>query len=93
MREALHPDDLTEGVGILKIVPQCFKTSLKRFELASFNGTLAKVRLLKYMLENAALLENISIINLSTSMEKRLEIINELESCRGASSCEIEFLD
>lgn len=77
-----------EEEGVFNVVPECFKTSLTRFGLANFTRSTAEMRLLKYLLANAPLLENMSIIcgdGLCYNSEEQDEIKTELELSRGAA--------
>ncbi|GLT67351.1 hypothetical protein SLA2020_396660 [Shorea laevis] len=96
MREGLEPDALSQEKEILNSIPQCFISSLKRLDIAAFDGTATDVHFLKYLLENATLLQKMSIFcteKLSANLEKQEEIKNELELfCADTTSCVIEFL-
>ncbi|GLT45814.1 hypothetical protein SLA2020_196200 [Shorea laevis] len=96
MREGLEPDALSQEKEILNAVPQCFLSSLKRLDIAAFDGTVTEVHFLKYLLENATVLQKMSIFcteKLSANLEKQEEIKNELELfCADTTSCVIVFL-
>ncbi|XP_057421332.1 F-box/LRR-repeat protein At4g14096-like [Lotus japonicus] len=78
---------------ILNSVPCCFKYSLKLFCISHFRGRVAEVQLLKFFLENAAVLGEIWIFcskTLSVNLKKQAEVSNQLQPvCPG--TCVIKF--
>ncbi|XP_057450477.1 F-box/LRR-repeat protein At4g14103-like [Lotus japonicus] len=78
---------------ILNSVPCCFKYSLKSFSISYFDGGEAEIQLLKFLLENATVLEEIRIFcskTLSSNLKKQAEISNQLQPVV-LENCVIKF--
>jgi len=88
----LHKDVFTSAIS-----PQCFLSSFKVFQFKAFNANEYDHGLVKFMLENAAMLEKM-MISLAfwlryadIDLEKVKEQILSLPKC--SSLCIIEFSD
>ncbi|XVF03944.1 hypothetical protein REPUB_Repub05bG0037200 [Reevesia pubescens] len=95
--ESLEIDDgiNLEGVWVLEILPHCVKSCLKTFSISDFNWNAAEIHLLKYMFNNATVLERVRIFcseNPSEDVKKQEIFIHECNMLRrGLTNCVIEF--
>ena len=80
----------------MNLVPHCLRSCLKEFSISNFNGKLAEIELLKYLLKNATILERMMIFcseSFEADLKKQEEISNQLHMLRaGLASCKIKFL-
>ncbi|KAF5206905.1 Fbd-associated f-box protein [Thalictrum thalictroides] len=78
------------------IIPQCILSHLKFVELNDFFGSESELRLVKVLLTNGRLLEEITIrssVELSTDSNKQLEVTKQLlmMTPRASVHCAIDF--
>ncbi|XP_022747530.1 F-box/LRR-repeat protein At3g26922-like isoform X2 [Durio zibethinus] len=93
LSRGFEPEDVDM---IMDIVPGCFQHCLKSVLIYNVDGAAQELCSLKYLYENAPVLESLSVIcspQLTKDLEKQEEIRHELEQLRGGSgSCKIVFL-
>ncbi|XP_057452365.1 F-box/LRR-repeat protein At4g14096-like [Lotus japonicus] len=70
-----HPDVCMNGKGwILNSVPCCFKSCLKLFCISDFDGGVAEMELLKFVLKNATVLGEIQLFYTDAHLIVKLEV-------------------
>lgn len=94
-----NPDDYDRQFRSMPSeVPECLLLRLKAIEICKFVGKTDEVKLIKYFLKNATVLENMTIrchcLNVVWNIRKKLLMIQDelCKSPRGSSACQFKFI-
>ncbi|KAH7845144.1 hypothetical protein Vadar_017556 [Vaccinium darrowii] len=86
--------DFWDGTWMFGRVPSCFSSSLKTVRIAYFDGKRIAMQFIRFLLQNATVLERIILCSSSDYTKRREQKVssrlNKLP--RGSKSCVIEFI-
>lgn len=87
-------DHMSDGTWMFGRVPSCFASSLKTVRIAYFDGKRIEMQFIRFLLQNATVLERIILCSSSDYTKRREQKVrsrlNKLP--RGSKSCVIEFI-
>ncbi|KAJ4754520.1 F-box family protein [Rhynchospora pubera] len=71
----------------------CLQQCLKRISIVDYNNEKMEFELVKFLLQNSIVLENVCFLNCFGELKDYLELIEVLETCKASPKAEIVFED